>query len=71
MTISTSTPIEWDEWRVQTQRLYEPYQGWPSSEMRAYWSQGLSPLEASDKAKSRRRRPGAVPVDADPHIAAY
>jgi hypothetical protein len=29
-------------------------QGWPSAEMKKYWEEGMSPLEAYDEAIQRR-----------------
>jgi hypothetical protein len=34
--------------------------------MRAYWAQGLSPSEATEKAKARRRRPANLGADSKP-----
>jgi hypothetical protein len=45
----------WEQWLVVTKPMYLRHmKGWPSAEMRGYWAQGKSPLEACDVAIARR-----------------
>jgi hypothetical protein len=53
--MGTSIP-DWPSWRNVSRDLYtQTMQGYPTGEMRRYWRQGISPEEAVELAKARRK----------------
>jgi hypothetical protein len=48
-------PVDWIEWRELNRKCYA-LQGWPGHEMKKYWEQGMSPVEAANTAAARRRK---------------
>jgi hypothetical protein len=45
----------WEKWVEVTKPMYlRRMRGWPAAEMRKYWEEGMSPLEAYDEAIQRR-----------------
>lgn len=47
---------DWPNWRKVSRDLYtQTMQGYPVAEMRSYWRQGISPEDAVELAKARRK----------------